>query len=922
MAVVFLAHEVRSGRTVALKALRPELAGVITVERFLRETRLAETLKHPGIVPLLDAGEADGLPWYAMPYFRGSTLRERIAREQQLPIREVVQIASEIAEALDYAHSRDIVHRDIKPDNILFEGGRAVVADFGIARAIVNAAPVERLTASGITVGTPPYSSPEQSSGEERLDSRSDVYSLGCVVYEMLAGVPPFTGPTASAIRARHQLDPVPSLRTVRSAVPAGLEQVIVKALAKVPADRYATAGEFAAELKRPPEVSQKNPRNRARLYAWTTAAAVVVAGAFATRDLVRRAPPVLEPNRIMVYPLVELGATASAGIGYDVALMIGNALERTDPLRWLDGWAYLDQQARADVSLLTAREARRTARERGAGYYIDGVVRSSPDSVAVTLRLFDVTGDSVVARRTETASASASATYGLALSSITNLLPRLLGTGQSIDFSTLSERRPAAIALWLQGEREYRQARFGPALALFERSVGEDSSLAFAAVRGAQAANWLQYGTRARRLLEVARARETHLIARHRDFANGLDAFLAGQADSAVTFLERARAAAPDWIEAAVALGDVYYHLLPQKTPRDSIARAAFEAAESRDSLFAPALLHLAEMALRDRDIRRARRLMDRLRAGAADTAEVRIRSLMVSCVENGAARFDWSAARGNTVAMLFAARGLAVAASHPECAAAGFESVLGLPEASPGQRWSALMGLQGVLAAQGRVGDVVALLDSAVASGTTQAMWLYALDAEAGLPVHKKSADLEAMARQRFGEAYAGASPYVLWMMALHHARVGDIARVSALQREIEKRVTEPGARTARLLADAVAAHLALARRDTVAALTRLRSLHSTATPDSLTWSLWEPLAAERMKLARLLVAHGDFAEAIRVASAFDHPQSIALLPFVPASLEIRQAASQALGDRANAAQYRRRLEGLGNRSAGAAP
>jgi hypothetical protein len=921
MAVVFLAHEISSGRTVALKALRPELAGVITVERFLRETRLAETLKHPGIVPLLDAGEADGLPWYTMPYFRGSSLRDRISREQQLPLADVLQITSEIAEALDYAHSRDIVHRDIKPDNILFEGGRAVVADFGIARAIVNAAPVERLTASGITVGTPPYTSPEQSGGDAHIDARSDVYSLACVVYEMLVGEPPFTGPTASAIRARHRLDPVPSLRTVRSAVPPDVESVIVKALAKVPADRHATAGAFAAELRRPPS-AVRDAGIRTRTYVWATAAAVLVAAGFAAKDLLRSAPPPLDANRVMVYPLIEQGRIGDEGTGYEVALMLGTALERTDPLKWIDGSPHLDQRARANVGLLSPRDARRIARERGAGYYVDGMVSGTEHSATLTLRLYDVAGDSVVAQRTESGAGGRSGAFQLALAAVKQLLPQLLAANHPVDLSALAERRPAAIALWLQGEREYRLARFAPALALFERAVADDSSLAFAAVRGAQAANWLQYGQQARRLLAVAISRESQLTPRDRNLARGLEAYLTGRPDSAVAFLERARAAAPDWNEAAMAFGDVFYHLLPERTPRDSIARAAFEAAEARDSMFAPALLHLADIALGANDVRRARRLLNRLRAGAADTGEVRILSHMVSCVERGVDKFDWASGRGNTVAMLFAAKGLAAAAAHPDCAEAGFRAVLGLPEASAGQRWSALMGLQGILATRGRLSQLTALLDSAAASGTVQALYLYALDAEAGLAVHLKAAELEAMARQRFGATFDAAPPNVLWLLALHYARVGNVTKVAALHSALERRVVEPGARSTRLLADAVGAHLAMTRRDTASALARFRALHATATPDSLTWSLWEPLAVERMKLARLLVANGDFAEAIRVASAFDHPQPIAFLPFISASLEVRFSASRALGDEVGAARYRKRLDRLGRNDPVASP
>ena len=251
MATVYLAHDIEHDRRVAVKVLRPELAATIGSERFLHEIKITAQLNHPHILPLLDSGEADGFLYYVMPNMEGETLRDRLDCEGQLPIEDAIQTTSEVADALSHAHSHDIVHRDIKPENIFLSAGQAVIGDFGIARAI-TAAGGERLTKTGLAVGTVAYMSPEQARGESRIDGRSDVYALGCVVYEMLAGAPPFTGPSAQAIMARHSLDPVPSLRTVRSTIPEGLEQVILKALAKIPADRFASAVAFAEALTKP----------------------------------------------------------------------------------------------------------------------------------------------------------------------------------------------------------------------------------------------------------------------------------------------------------------------------------------------------------------------------------------------------------------------------------------------------------------------------------------------------------------------------------------------------------------------------------------------------------------------------------------------------------------------------------------------
>jgi eukaryotic-like serine/threonine-protein kinase len=248
MAVVFLARDRRHDRAVAIKVLRHEIAAALGAERFLREIQIAAKLHHPHILPLYDSGVAGDLLYYVMPYVEGETLRERLDKETQLALEDALTITRQVATALGYAHQHDVVHRDIKPENILLESGEAVVADFGIARAI-TAAGGDKLTHTGIAIGTPHYMSPEQGTGSGGIDGRSDLYSLGCVLYEMLAGHPPFSGGTAQAILARHALDPVPRLRTARGTVPGTVEQALDRALAKSPADRYPTALEFAEAL-------------------------------------------------------------------------------------------------------------------------------------------------------------------------------------------------------------------------------------------------------------------------------------------------------------------------------------------------------------------------------------------------------------------------------------------------------------------------------------------------------------------------------------------------------------------------------------------------------------------------------------------------------------------------------------------------
>ncbi len=249
MATVYLATDAKVDRQVAIKVLHPELAAAVGGERFHREIHIAMRLTHPNILPVYDSGEANGTLYYVMPFVEGESLRDRLNRERQLGIDEAIRITCQIAAALDYAHTTNIVHRDIKPENILIEAGQAVLADFGIARAVTGVADVEALTRTGMSLGTPAYMSPEQAMGERSLDGRSDQYALACVTFEMLAGQPPFTASTMQALIARHIAEPVPLITTVRSSVPDEVQDVVLQALEKVPADRFATIGQFADAL-------------------------------------------------------------------------------------------------------------------------------------------------------------------------------------------------------------------------------------------------------------------------------------------------------------------------------------------------------------------------------------------------------------------------------------------------------------------------------------------------------------------------------------------------------------------------------------------------------------------------------------------------------------------------------------------------
>src|SRR5262245_50272365 len=326
MATVYLAHDLRHDRPVALKVLLPELAAVLGPERFQREIRLAARLQHPHILTVHDSGEAAGQLWFTMPYVEGESLRDRPKRERQLPIDDATRIAIEAARALDYAHHHGVIHRDIKPENLLLtEDGSTLVADFGIARALGGEE--GGLTQTGMAVGTPAYMSPEQAAGEKTLDARTDIYSLASVLYEMLAGEAPFMGPTAQAIVARRLTEAPPSVRVARASVPEGVDAAIKKALAPVPADRFSGAAQFsqalqssAASALRPPRASSGSPapapsrRRRVPLAAVTLILGLIIGLGvlFAWRRGKGESPSGSE-RRIAVLPFENLGDSADA---------------------------------------------------------------------------------------------------------------------------------------------------------------------------------------------------------------------------------------------------------------------------------------------------------------------------------------------------------------------------------------------------------------------------------------------------------------------------------------------------------------------------------------------------------------------------------------------------------------------------------
>jgi eukaryotic-like serine/threonine-protein kinase len=906
MATVYVAQDLRYGRRVAIKLLRPELAAAIG-RRFLQEIDIAARLNHAHILPLYDSGEAADSLFYVMPFIPGESLRERLSREGQLPVEEAVRIARDAADALAYAHANGIIHRDIKPGNILLSPGHAIVADFGIARA-VSAAGGEALSSAGLVLGTPTYMSPEQSAGDvSPLDGRSDIYSLGVVLYEMLAGAPPFTAATPQAVIARHHMDQVPSLRTVRDGLPAPVEDAVLKALAKAPADRHPTAQAFSAALGADPGPSRPPARTKrpSRLWAALIAVGLVLTGAAVLWELGLTPRRRLDPHRIVVYPLVVGGRSADrALVGEDATTAAVAALNSTQLLKGYNGWRLLSDEQRAG-SGPSARTARRLARESGAGYYVDGRIIPG-DSTRAVVELHDLRGDSTF-QRTITFRPSADAwTVGVAIAR--DFLPLLIGRGQPVDLTALGSPNPAAAEGYLLGDRAYRRGHFREASAYFRRAVESDSSFAIAAVMGAQAAGWGRLEKEATSLLRIALDHKAALGPRYGHYLNGLWASWAGRADSAVTELRAALALDPNWPEAWAELGEVYSHWLPTEPAADSLQGDAFERADSLDAAFVPALYHLVEIALRRGDVAKAKRLVATMEAAGVDSTDRIALGLMVDCVGRSPRAIDWRLeARHHPLDVADVGSALAVAGlRQPGCAEAAWSAILqydstSATEAGQQRRFRALEGLHGLLVAEGRYPEAQHLLDAETRLPRVRVWRLQILAITAGSPDGRRVA---AAADSLYRAAAIGGWPNeALWSLGIWeaHRRNGPAARALA-----NRAAARPAhSRADSLLARSLEAWAALAQGDTAQSLRAFDRLVPTGGS-----APWEDLGPERVVTATLHLARGEYADAFRIASLFDAPGGVHYLMYLWQSLGVRARAARAMGNERLAAEMDRRL------------
>jgi tetratricopeptide (TPR) repeat protein len=615
MSRVFLAEEHALGRKVVIKVLPPDLGAGFNVDRFRREIKVAAPLQHPHIVPLLAAGQAgsgaEGQPllYYTMPFVEGQSLRAKLEREGELPVPVAIRILRDVLDALEYAHTHGVVHRDIKPDNVLVSGQHAVVTDFGVAKALSESAGTSSLTSAGLALGTPAYMAPEQAAADPHVDHRADIYAVGAMAYEMLTGGPVFIGTTAQQVLAAQVTRTPEPISLRRTSIPPVLAALIMRCLEKSPADRWQSAAELRQELERAatpsggttPTVPLQvvRPRSRVVLVAAVILLALGAAGFIWWRG--RPRPIALDSGVVAVLPFRVTGADATLGEGMVdllAAKLTGEGGPRaSDPQSSVSAWK------RAGGENLPRERALDVARALGAGKLLTGSIVGTPNQFTLSASIVDVKSSK------EDSRGEISGSPDSLMRLVDQLAAQLLAGSAGASGHTLEKLTSTslpALRAYLAGQSAYRKGSYRDALRNYQRAVEQDSSFALAALGLASAAHWLGEGEIRDDALALAEQRKGRLAPRDLAFLEMKKA-LAGYPDdvplSAWTeAAQRLVTLAPESAEGWYDLGDSYFHAGGRLglTPVDQASRAenAFRRAAALDSGFAAPMEHLVEMA------------------------------------------------------------------------------------------------------------------------------------------------------------------------------------------------------------------------------------------------------------------------------------------------------------------------------------
>ena len=582
MAVVFLARDARHDRQVAVKVMKPEALGSVGAGRFLREIRIAANLQHPHLLPLHDSGEVDGLLYYVMPFVEGESLEDRLERDRQLSVEEAARITLQVADGLAHAHEQGLIHRDIKPANVMLAGGHALVADFGIARAMDQASG-EKLTSTGLAIGTPSYMSPEQWEASGPIDGRADQYAVGCMLYEMLVGEPPFTGPTPQVVLARHALDEVPSIRTARPSVPRGIDGVVRRAMAKVPSERYPDLRAFSEALRRAvggeitepglvPGAEADVRRARSRAIAWSAAVALALA-AVAIGERIWRPPVAVASGTRVVVGYFEddtsdPGFSQVGKIAIDritEALLNDGTMQVVPPPTALQASRYVEEQVATGRALDPVRAL---ASETGSRTVVSGRYWVTRDSLVLTIAISDV-GVSGPSSALETVEARGPAADPMRV--IEAARGRVLSYLALAGDERVEATRAPSYGAYLEFSRgldDYIDRRFNAAIPHLRGATALDSAFVVPLVYAGL--SYLNLGERARAdsLVRLLGGMEESLSVYHRHWLDYLAGQLRGDRRSALEAMRRAAENAPG----SKAVYNQAYVALQVNRPREAL--------------------------------------------------------------------------------------------------------------------------------------------------------------------------------------------------------------------------------------------------------------------------------------------------------------------------------------------------------------
>ncbi len=605
MATVYRATDLKHHRAVAIKVLRSELAATIGSERFLQEIELSARLQHPHIVPLYDSGEADGTLYYVMPFVEGESLRDRLSRERKLPYEQAVTLIREVASALGYAHERGIIHRDIKPENIMLSGGHAVVADFGIARALSAAAqnqPTGNLTGVGFAIGTPAYMSPEQATASE-VDARSDQYSLACVFYEMVTGAAPFGGVTVPAVLSKSLSGPRPKLSKVERTTPAEADAIVARALAADPAKRFESVAAFATALEHSAgggsgAVAER--RRLRRLVVGLPLAVAVVAALWIAFGPGRSGPVVAGAESIAVMPFSSTGSGVEL-MGEGMVDLLTTNLNTVGGIHAVEPRTVMTRLKKDGLGAgLDLESALRVARSLKAQSVVLGSIVATGPRVRVSADLYGADRKSLAHAQVDGPSDSVLALIDEMSLNLVREIWRSKEPVPTVRIGALTTTSLGAMRDYLAGEQFYRRSRWDSAAAAFTRAIEQDSTFALAHFRLAATVGWsgglgavdgLKASDAALRFSDRLPARERSLVTAYNLFEH--------QRLSATDSMRAYTAKYPDDLDGWFLLGESQYHTRQLVANDAATLRAPFDSVLARDSTLTPAAIHPIELAL-----------------------------------------------------------------------------------------------------------------------------------------------------------------------------------------------------------------------------------------------------------------------------------------------------------------------------------